>query len=65
MALKHLASVPPSAEDQRSNAEDVAPVVATKVLGTAQIDAARRWIAEMALRWVRAESAGKDADDGA
>ncbi|HTP26740.1 MAG TPA: hypothetical protein VMK12_13940 [Anaeromyxobacteraceae bacterium] len=65
MALKPLVSVSPPADDQRTTVADVAPVVGTQVLGAEQIQAARRWIAEMALRWVRAESAGRDADDGA
>jgi len=65
VALKPLASVPPPADDQRPTAVDVAPVVGTQVLGADQILAARRWISEMALRWVRAENAGRDADDGA
>jgi hypothetical protein len=61
--LGRVASVVLPVQETRPTAEEVTLVAATEVLSAPQVEATRRWIAEMALRCVRAERASRGGDD--
>ena len=63
MATRRLACVPSPAENDREIALDATHVTAVQMVDAAGLDGARRWIAEMALRLVRAERAGGEHGD--